>query len=205
MSSGRKRADVIDVASQAISASRPRRAAIAASAVCAIALVVTGCTSTDGDNAPTPSASSAPSSPVESAKFDPCTDIPQSVLSAEGLENRGPDNSQNESTTWTGCGYQVSGGYDVRIVTTNLTLDQIKTKFPDSYREQNFGGRRAAFYTLFPSLGAASCVVNVEMASGTLEFDLANQKSRPKTGQLDSCSLLTNLVQQTVAAIPPGA
>ncbi|MFI6045319.1 DUF3558 domain-containing protein [Nocardia sp. NPDC051321] len=205
VSSDRKRADVVDVASQAISPTRPRRlAAIGASAVCTSALILTGCTNTGGDRA-TVSSSSASSSRVESAKFDPCTDIPQSVLSAEGLENRGPENSKNSSTTWTGCGYQVSDGYDARIVTTNLTLDQIKAKYPDTYRERVFGSRRAAFYTLFPSLGSTSCVLNVELASGTLEFDLSNQKSAKKTGQLDTCGLLTNLAEQVVAAIPPRA
>ncbi|WP_433662685.1 DUF3558 domain-containing protein [Nocardia sp. CA-128927] len=180
---------------------------LAALGSCAIALLaVTGCSSNTTDGSPQ---SSAPASSSAStlAKFDPCQDIPQSVLTAENLENRGPDNSKAAETTWTGCGFQdrQADGYDVRIVTTNLTLDQIKAKYPDTYREQNFGSRRAAFYTLFPSLGTTSCVLNIELASGTLEFDLSNPKSAKKTGQMDTCALLTNLAGQVVASIPAGA
>lgn len=191
----------------AVGTSRTIRGGLTALGSCVIALLtVAGCSSNTTDGSPQSSVPATSSASVP-AKFDPCQDIPQSVLTAENLENRGPENSKAAETTWTGCGFQdrQADGYDVRIVTTNLTLEQIKAKYPDTYREQSIGSRRAAFYALHPSLGTTSCVLNVELASGTLEFDLSNPKSATKTGQMDTCALLTNLAGQVVAAIPAGA
>ncbi|MEV0294905.1 DUF3558 domain-containing protein [Nocardia sp. NPDC050710] len=173
-------------------------------AACALVVVAVGCTDSGGSTTPTSSLAAATST-AKPAKFDPCTDIPESVLRKEDLENRGVENRKTGEITWTGCGFQQDKGYDVRIVATSVTLDKLKEKYPDSYREQYFGGRKAAFYTLFPSLGSTSCVLNVELSSGTIEFDLSNQKSNQRTGHLDTCGLLTGLVEQVVPAIPPGA
>ncbi|MFE3445006.1 DUF3558 domain-containing protein [Nocardia sp. NPDC059180] len=179
----------------------------AAATGCALALAATGCGSgTTGTAVPTSSVEAQPST-AQPASFDPCTDIPQAILDAENLANQGPDTSRSGEITWTGCSFRdkQADGYDVRVVNTTLTLDQLQKKFADSYRETTFSGRRAAYYALFPDLGSESCVVNVEMANGTLEFELYNPEVSSRTGDIPACDLVTDLAEQIVAVIPPGA
>ncbi len=169
-----------------------------------LALVVAGCSGPDTE----PTALPAPTTTVVQPDFDPCTDIPQSVLKSEGLMLTGPEDWERDGTKAHGCGYAVvmdESGYDVRIVRTTRTLADIRQRFPDSYREQKFGGRTGAFYALFPEEGAESCVVNLEMKTGSLQFDLANPPSGKATGHLNSCDLVTNLINKVLPLIPEGA
>lgn len=174
-------------------------------AVCGAVLFAAGCG--NGDTPGSGGTSTASTSAVEAAKFDPCTDIPESVLSVDNLKRGQVENSKAGDVTWTGCSYveRQGNGYAVRIVTTNLTLERIKAKYPDSYRESDFAGRKGAFYALHPDSGTESCTANIEMAAGTLEFDMDNPKSAPKTGTQEPCDLLTKLARQVVPTIPAGA
>ncbi|WP_101468954.1 DUF3558 family protein [Nocardia fluminea] len=166
------------------------------------ALAAAGCSDprpvSTGGSSTTPTA-------AEVADFDPCSDFPQDVLKSENLMLTGPEDWERDGTTAHGCGYFVTeGGYDVRIVRTTRTLSDIKQRFPDSYREQKFGPRTGAFYELFAKRGSESCVVNLEMKTGSLQFDLANPPTRT-TGHLNSCDLVTNLVNKVLPSIPEGA
>ncbi|MEV0538217.1 DUF3558 family protein [Nocardia salmonicida] len=171
-------------------------------AVCAMALVTAGCSDPQPPVAEDPTAETTTAKPVD---FDPCTDIPQSVLKSEGLALTGPEDWERDGTKAHGCGYIVTeNGYDVRIVRTTRTLADIKAKFADSYREEQFGSRTGAFYGLFAHRGAESCVVNLAMKTGSLQFDLANPATGVN-GDTDSCVLVTNLVNKVLPSIPKDA
>ncbi|MFI9505540.1 DUF3558 domain-containing protein [Nocardia sp. NPDC052566] len=175
----------------------------------ALALLLTGCSDKDGSPKPSTTAgsSAAASSSAKPAKFDPCKDIPQNVLNAENLENHIPVTANSGDITWKGCAYgdRQGKGYEVRIMTTNLTLDKVKAKYPGTYRDQSVGSRRGAYFSVFPERGPASCAYAAELASGLLEFDLSNPASAPKTGNQNACDLLSKLVQQVVPTISSGA
>ncbi|MFD4461081.1 DUF3558 domain-containing protein [Nocardia sp. NPDC058480] len=165
-------------------------------------LATVGCSNNAG---PAPTSADPTPATAKPADFDPCTDIPAEVLKSENLSLTRPEDGDSNGIKTHGCGYFMVGGYDVRIVRTTLTLPQIKDKFPDSYREQQFGSRAGAFYGLFADRGSESCVMNLEMKTGSLEFDLANPPTRKKTGHMDSCQLVTDLANKVIPSIPEGA
>ncbi|MFD4460112.1 DUF3558 domain-containing protein [Nocardia sp. NPDC058480] len=167
-----------------------------------LALVVAGCSGPDAE----PTALPASTTTVAQPDFDPCADFPQSVLKSEGLMLLGPEDWERDGAKAHGCSYAVTeSGYNVRIVRTTRTLADIRQRFPDSYREQKFGTRTGAFYALFPEQGSKSCVVNLEMKTGSLQFDLSNPPSGRTTGHLNSCDLVTNLVDKVLPSMPEGA
>ncbi|MFE3545399.1 DUF3558 domain-containing protein [Nocardia sp. NPDC059177] len=169
-------------------------------AVGVFALATAGCS----DPQPAPAEGASTTTTVKPADFDPCTDFPQDVLKSEGLVLTGPEDWERNGIKAHGCGYIViENGYDVRVVRTTNSLADIKAKFPDSYREQQFGPRTGAFYELFES--PESCTVNLEMKTGSLQFDLRNPATRRTTGHLDSCDLVTGLINKVVPSIPAGA
>lgn len=171
-------------------------------AVGVFALTAAGCS--DPQSEPT-GAPAATATAATQADFDPCADIPQSVLKSEGLALTGPEDWERDGTKAHGCGYIVTeNGYDVRIVRTTRTLADIKAKFADSYREEQFGTRTGAFYGLFAHRGPESCVVNLAMKTGSLQFDLANPATGVN-GDTDSCVLVTNLVNKILPSIPEDA
>lgn len=173
-------------------------------ALSVLALVATGCADQQSD--PTlPHESSTPTA-VTQADFDPCADFPQEVLKSEGLMLTGPEDWERNGVKAHGCGYFViENGYEVRIVRMTTTLADIEAKFPESYREQQFGSRTGAFYKLFADSGPESCVVSLEMRTGSLLFDLRNPATARTTGHIESCVLVTNLVNKVLPSIPEDA
>ena len=171
--------------------------------VCGAALALAGCESSSEGSA-TPSAPSiAPETPTG---FDPCTDIPQEVLDSEGLEDPMPDDSRaGGGLKWDGCMWVITDGYTPSIRTTNITLEMVREKnFPEE-TEFTAGTRKAISTRQLESHAEASCIVNVEMRGGSLEFALTNPSSNRKTGHLDTCDLARNLAVKVAPSIPAGA
>jgi hypothetical protein len=141
-----------------------------------------------------------------SAGFDPCTDTPREVLDVEGLRNPTPnDSSAAGGIKWDGCRWVNADGYTARIRRTNITVAMVKGEgFPDA-KEFSVGGRNAISTRQLEEHAEASCVVNVEMNGGSLEFGLTNPPSAPLTGHLDTCELARNLADKVALSIPAGA
>jgi hypothetical protein len=96
-------------------------------------------------------------------------------------------------------------GYTASIQTTNITLSMVKGKnFPEA-KEFTAGGRKAISTRQLEAHAEASCVVNVEMKGGTLEFGLTNPPSAPLTGHLDTCELARNLASKVAPSLPGDA
>ncbi|MBF6454703.1 DUF3558 domain-containing protein [Nocardia cyriacigeorgica] len=145
--------------------------------------------------------------------FNPCTDIPQSVLDSEGLHgtNAGgvptKDDSWNrgKGARWMGCRWVVSDGYATNISVTNLTLDHIRhAKHLEIVRDTTVAGRAAVATHQADSQDTYSCELYVDMEGGSLEFGVDNMPSNRKTGHLYSCDLAVGLAEKVVPLIPDG-
>jgi hypothetical protein len=171
-----------------------------------VALVLTGCGTAD-DTAPTGASSASPSiAPDAPTGYDPCTDIPQSVLDSENLRSKDKqDANASGGVKWRGCMWAQPDGYVPTIRTTNLTVDMVRDKKFADTREYLIGGRRAVSTRQVAEHLDAVCTINVEMKGGSLEFFLSNPPSNRKTGQLDTCTLAKTLAEKVVATMPATA
>ncbi|WP_433601006.1 DUF3558 domain-containing protein [Nocardia sp. CA-135953] len=179
-----------------------------ASAVGAV-LLLSGCgSSTDGEAKPASTSTSAgPSLAADVPRtYDPCKDVPQSVLDSEKLGMKSTANGDaGGEVKWRGCAWVRPSSYGVSIRTTNLTIDVIRSRnFPET-TEFTIDGRRAISTRQFdgPFIKEA-CTVDVEMRGGSLEFNLTNPKST-NTGSLDSCNLARDLAEKVVPSLPANA
>ncbi|MBF6073403.1 DUF3558 domain-containing protein [Nocardia beijingensis] len=171
------------------------------------ALVLAGCGPSDDGAAPTEASSTKPSiAPDVPTGYDPCTDIPQTVLDSESLRHKtNEDSNASGGVKWRGCGWVQPDGYAPAIRTTNLTVEMVRDrKFADA-REYSISGRRAISTRQVEEHLEAVCVVNVEMKGGSLEFFVSNQPSNRKTGQLDTCALAKSLAEKVVPTLPAAA
>ncbi|MFC3966222.1 DUF3558 domain-containing protein [Nocardia jiangsuensis] len=173
-------------------------AALAAFTIFAVA----GCDSS-GDSgsppAPTSTLAGAPSA------FDPCTDIPQSLLDSEGLRNEyKADDNGADGIRWRGCDWVQVDGYAASIQTTNLTVAMVRDKKFSDAREFAIGARQAISGKSSADRPDEECAVNVAIQGGSLEVGLTNPESSKKTGHLDTCELARALTEKVVAVLPQG-
>ncbi|RDI64436.1 DUF3558 domain-containing protein [Nocardia pseudobrasiliensis] len=174
--------------------------------VTGIVAVATGC-GPDGGGQPTPSASSTALPPAPKG-FDPCSDIPQSVLDSEQLHSKDiADSNGNGGTQWRGCGWVQSDGYAVSIRTTNITVQMVRdNKAFQLAEELTIAGRQAVTYhDPDSSKQTRDCLLNVELKGGSVEFSLINPASNRKTGTMDTCELAKTLAGKVVPLIPASA
>ncbi|MEV6557889.1 DUF3558 domain-containing protein [Nocardia sp. NPDC051756] len=167
--------------------------------------VVAGCGPSNDGGKPTGSSTTSKTSvaPDVPAGFDPCKDIPQSVLDSEKLLDKTPDDSNaSGGIKWRGCLWAQTDGYAASIQTTNITTDMARAKNFLDTREFTINGRRAISYRQSTDHPQAACTVDVEMKGGSLEFNLSNPPSRRITGQLDTCELTQKLAEKVVTTMP---
>jgi hypothetical protein len=180
---------------------------LAAAMSCGAILLLTGCGSSGGGGA-VPNSSAAASAPVQvPTGFDPCNDIPQSALDPEGLQGKDVDNYQADAgkVLWRGCVWADPDGYGARIQTTNITVDQVRGKNFPGTQEFSIDGRRAIASQQVDDHPSEACTVDVAMKGGSLEFNLTNPASAPKTGKTDTCQLARELAEKVVPAMPASA
>lgn len=169
-----------------------------------VALVLTGCGPADDGAAPTDASSAKPSiAPDVPAGYDPCTDIPQTVLDSENLRSKDKqDSNASGGIKWHGCAWVQTDGYAPVITTTNITVDMVRDKKFEDTREYTINGRRAISTRQVNEHPDAVCTINVEMKGGSLEFFLSNPPSRKNTGSLDTCALARTLAEKVVPTMP---
>ncbi|MET7772923.1 DUF3558 domain-containing protein [Nocardia sp. NPDC005366] len=177
--------------------------------------VLSGCGPSGGDSGP--SSGVAPSSLNKLGlevdvpqSYDPCTDVPQSVLDSEKLHAAAVPNTENASglggIIWEGCGWVQSKGYAVSIRVTNMTLAFVRKNatFYNEGQEVTIGGRPAITARRTTEAPSEVCSINVEIKGGSLEFHLDNPPSRT-TGNIDTCQLGLALAEKVVPTLPAGA
>ncbi|MFG1792295.1 DUF3558 domain-containing protein [Nocardia sp. NPDC049149] len=168
--------------------------------------VIAGCGPSDGDPKPTNSSDRTPTPSIATdvpSGYNPCADIPQSVLDSEGLRGKDKDDSTaSGGVKWRGCAWIQTDGYSPVIRTTNLTVDMVREKKFTDTREYTINNRRAISTRQVTEHPDAVCTVNVEMKGGSLEFFLSNPPSNRKTGGTDTCELARKLAEKVVPTMP---
>ncbi|MGY0500797.1 DUF3558 domain-containing protein [Nocardia sp. FBN12] len=145
------------------------------------------------------------------AGFDPCRDIPKSVLDSERLRvassNNNADYDGAGGVKWRGCSWAAPDSYAVGITTTNLTVDRVRANTKLTIRDEYMiGGRAAVAASRADNKDPRSvCTLTVAMQGGGLEFSLDNPESNELTGHLDTCQLARGLAEKVVPLIPAGA
>ncbi|WP_026344095.1 DUF3558 domain-containing protein [Nocardia sp. BMG111209] len=187
--------------------------ALAAGTAALMVATLTGCGSSDSGDRPATSGQSVSATktmaPEAPTGFDPCHDIPVSVLDSEGLGHQSSDANSDGSggVKWRGCSYFEDDGYGVSIRTTNITLPMVRanTGFKVS-EELNIGGRSALIYhdTDQPDQ-RAFCLLNAEMKGGSLEISIDNPATRRRSGTLASCDIAKELAAKLVPVMPANA
>lgn len=138
--------------------------------------------------------------------FDPCTDVPEQILSEERLGKKDPTITEAPGgVVWKGCTwtYKGGGGYTLSVRMTNLTVPMIRdrgfqeaTEFPVTNREaistRQFEG---------PSIKDV-CDINVAVQGGSLEVHVVNPPSGRDTGHLDSCQIARSLTEKIAPSLP---
>jgi hypothetical protein len=138
--------------------------------------------------------------------YDPCKDVPQSVLDSEKLHGQEvADGDTSAGVKWRGCAWVRSSSYSVSVRTTNLTIDLIRSRSFAEATEFTINGRPAISTRQFdgPFIKEA-CTVDVELKGGSLEFNLNNPKAT-STGSLDSCAMARDLAEKVVPSLPATA
>lgn len=99
--------------------------------------------------------------------FDPCKEIPASVIAQQKLDRRPPepDRSSDGDVENNICGYLAPKDYGVTVAASNYTLDMDKKTYPDS-TELDINGRRARSFYLFKG-STDTCAIDVEAPFGT--------------------------------------
>lgn len=171
-------------------------------AVAGVALALAGCdSSTPGTPAPT-TAGVAADVP---RGFDPCTDIPQSLLEGERLVAKRDANLDGPGgIKWRGCGWVELDGIAPTIRVTNITVDMVRNR-PLRDGLEHAGEYQAGDRTAVIVRGTGGdCTINVSMNQGSLEFAILNPSSNKRTGSMDTCELGKSLVAKVVPFIPAG-
>ncbi|NKY55890.1 DUF3558 domain-containing protein [Nocardia flavorosea] len=185
-----------------------RRSAYCVVAGASVVLVAAGCgTSTEGSAEPSGTSVAGKSvAPEVPDKFDPCVDIPQSVLDTEGLHAAGSEPDKDEmrrgDIAWNGCIWVVSDGYSATISATNLTIDMVRERGVPGTREAVVDGRTVV---ITQSNGPDACGLNAELAGGSLEFRVNNPPSGRLTGDQDPCDIGMRLVEKVLPLVPADA
>lgn len=141
--------------------------------------------------------------------YDPCVDIPQSVLDSENLVKGVADNKANArgpgGTEWRGCGWVRTGGngYAVSIQVTNVTIPFVREHYSIDRREFTIAGRQAISVRKNETRPSEVCSINVDMQGGSLEFHLDNPSSNRETGHIDTCELGIGLAEKVIPTLPP--
>ncbi|WP_338773247.1 DUF3558 domain-containing protein [Nocardia vulneris] len=171
-------------------------------------VVVGGCGPSGGgaEKTTVPSTGASGVAPNVPAGFDPCKDIPQSVLDSEKLRQKITDDSNaSGGIQWRGCLWVQPDGYAGSIRTTNITVDMVRAKNFADTREFTINGRRAISSRQSDDHAEAECTVDVEMKGGSLEFGLTNPASNRNTGHINTCDLARTLAEKVVPSIPATA
>jgi hypothetical protein len=138
--------------------------------------------------------------------YDPCKNIPDSVLASEQLRAAGPAGLDADGgIKWRGCRWIRTDGYVAVIWTTNLTVDMTRDRHFSDPQEFTIGGRRAIATRQVQEHPDAVCTVTVEMQGGSLEFDLTNPPSNRDTGSTDTCRLARTLAEKVAPTVPATA
>ncbi|WP_216903815.1 DUF3558 domain-containing protein [Nocardia alni] len=174
-----------------------------AAILAAVVLLVGACQPPDSSK--TSAAVTTTTVPSVPMAFDPCTDIPQSVL--DSLQWTSKDSAKNASgdIEWRGCSWVKSTEYGAVVYMTNATVGAVRAQ--NFLYAQGFvvDGRRAISTIQDPDHQSQQCTVDVAVKGGSLEIFLTNPEASDTPGSTDSsCRIARDAAQQIVPLLPQG-
>lgn len=101
--------------------------------------------------------------------FDPCSQIPASVIAQQKLDRLPPkpDRSADGDIENNRCGYLAQARYGVSAVASNYTLEMDKkVDFHGDFKEFDINGRRALSFLIYKN-DPTACAIDVEATTGT--------------------------------------
>ncbi|MDO3169598.1 DUF3558 domain-containing protein [Mycobacteroides abscessus subsp. abscessus] len=110
--------------------------------------------------------------------FDPCTQIPASVIAQQKLDRLPPkpDRSADGDIENNRCGYLAQARYGVSAVASNYTLEMDKkVDFHGDFKEFDINGRRALSFLIYKN-DPTACAIDVEATTGTYGVNASSAK-----------------------------
>ncbi len=142
--------------------------------------------------------------PVPTA-FDPCTDIPSSVLDSLQWTLKFPRKNSSGDIEWRGCGWSKSIDYAVTVYMTNATVSIVRAQNLLDPQEFTVDGRKAISTIQDPDHPSQQCTVDVAVKGGSLEVFITNPEASDTPGSTDSsCRIARDGVQQILPLLPQG-
>lgn len=111
--------------------------------------------------------------------YEPCTQIPASVIAQQKLDRRPPkpDRSSDGDIENNRCGYMAQARYGVTVTASNYTLEMDrKIDYHWDFKEFSIGGRRALSYYVMKDK-SDSCTIDVEATTGTYGVMVTSPKN----------------------------
>lgn len=141
---------------------------IRAVAAAALAILAAGCSDPVAGTAVTSSPTTNKSG-LAHVTFDPCKDIPASVITELQLDRKPPrsDTQTDGDIENVFCKYYPRGEYLLTIAASNYTLDMLKQAGNQfGYQELVMGGRKMLFAYRTRPPDTSSCTLNVAATTG---------------------------------------
>ncbi len=167
-------------------------------ALAAASLLVAGCEDNSVDGSPTATSTTA----LNAGLFEPC-DIPPAAIQAAGLDpaSKDADFAGVERTGWEACAWDSGSWYDVTVLSTTHSLDEIKAN-PKStdFRAAQIPGRDAVTYLDVSDKNHEVCDVAFAADKGAV-IVRAGKKGSKSQGE-DSCVVAVRTAASLNSEIP---
>ncbi len=164
-------------------------------------LLIAGCNS-GSDSTHTSAAATSTVAPVPTG-FDPCNDVPQTVLDELQWTLKNPaQNSAADGTQWQGCTWSKIEYYAVTLYMTNATLDKVRAQHFQDTQDLSIAGRQAVSSRQAPDHPRNQCTIDVAIKGGSFEIFLSNSVGDSVGGNLDSCGLARDVANKIVPLLP---
>lgn len=119
--------------------------------------------------------------------YEPCKEIPESVIAQQKLDRRPPkpDRSTDGDIENNRCGYMAQARYGVTVTASNYTLEMDKKiDYHWDFKDFDINGRRALSYFVMKGV-SDSCTIDVEATTGTYGVMVSNAQN--KYGEFPDC------------------
>lgn len=151
--------------------------------------------------APEPAAEPAPA-PGGAGLWNPCA-LPESALAAAGLDASTEQNITGSwRPEWHTCQWQsANGAYDMTVVSTDRTLDEVR-RDPEfkEYTSVYVDRRDAVKYRSIQDVNMSTCAVSVVVPGGSVMFSLRLHGGKPAVGE--SCGQAAVVSEELAAYLP---
>ncbi|MBO0856415.1 MAG: DUF3558 domain-containing protein, partial [Nocardia sp.] len=182
---------------------RQRSRGVAMVVAAGASVLVGGCGSSGGGQS---SGAAATSMTVEVPQgFDPCNDIPSSVLDSLQLHSKiDADYGDGTPTHWVGCQWVRSNYYSVSVRMTNVTLDAVRQHQFQDTKDLTIAGRPAISSRQAPDHPDRQCTIDVQVKGGSIEFFLGKGRDYGEggAGELDACDMAQDVATKITPLVP---